>query len=229
MAIWSGFVDYSRIYMVCLFCSQPLILLWWIVPTIAKLNKMPLKPARKDKDTFSWRYLSFVLLYFDFWTILVHGSFDNSSYFVHVNINIFIWHIQRLGGLYINKRGRILFLSLNLSAVLKKSVPEKFAYNCHFQQIGINSTKIETTGVHFKSDVLAAVAIVDAKALWQTTGFNRPAKFLILLKHWGYDNFELNWFHGLSKSPATPFSQVSADSFRFKSQSEPTQHLEDIP
>ena len=48
----------------------------------------------------------------------------------------------------------------------------------------------------------------------QTTGFNRPAKFLILLKHWGYDNFELNWFHGLSKSPAIPFSQVSADSFR---------------
>ena len=49
----------------------------------------------------------------------------------------------------------------------------------------------------------------------QTTGFNRPAKFLILLKHWGYNNFELNWFHGLSKGPAIPFSQVSADSFRF--------------
>jgi len=30
------------------------------------------------------------LLYFDFWTILVHGSFNDSSYFVHVNINIFI-------------------------------------------------------------------------------------------------------------------------------------------
>ena len=29
----------------------------------------------------------------------------------------------------------------------------------------------------------------------------------------GYDNFELNWFHGLSKSLAIPFSQVSADSF----------------
>ena len=26
----------------------------------------------------------------------------------------------------------------------------------------------------------------------QTTGFNRPAKFLILSKHCGYDNFELN-------------------------------------
>ena len=34
---------------------------------------------------FSERYLSFVLLYFDFWTILVHGSFDDSS-------------LQRLGG-----------------------------------------------------------------------------------------------------------------------------------
>ena len=50
----------------------------------------------------------------------------------------------------------------------------------------------------------------------QTTGFNRPAKFLILL--WGYDNFELNWFHGLSESPAIPFSQVSAHSFRFNIQ-----------
>ena len=53
----------------------------------------------------------------------------------------------------------------------------------------------------------------------QTTGFNRPAaKFLISLKHWGYDNFGLNWFHGLSKSPAIPYSQVSADSFRFNIQ-----------
>ena len=52
----------------------------------------------------------------------------------------------------------------------------------------------------------------------QTTGFNRPAKFLILLKHWGYDNFWLNWFHGLVKSPAIPFSQVSADSFHFNVQ-----------
>ena len=52
----------------------------------------------------------------------------------------------------------------------------------------------------------------------QTTGFNRPGNFLILLKHRGYENFELNWFHGLSKSPAIPFSQVSADSFRFNTQ-----------
>ena len=40
--------------MVRLFCSpEPLILLWWIVPAIAKLDKMPLQPARKDKETLS--------------------------------------------------------------------------------------------------------------------------------------------------------------------------------
>ena len=57
-----------------------------------------------------------------------------------------------------------LFLSLNLSAVLKKSTPGKFADTCHFQQIGINATKIEKTGIYFKTDVFAAVAVVDAKA-----------------------------------------------------------------
>ena len=59
-----------------------------------------------------------------------------------------------------------LFFSLNLSAVLKKSTPGKFAYTCHFQQIGINATKIEKTGLHFKTDVFAAVAVVDAKAAY---------------------------------------------------------------
>ena len=31
---------------------------------------------------------SLVLLYFDFWAILAHGSLNDSSDFVHVNINI---------------------------------------------------------------------------------------------------------------------------------------------
>ena len=52
----------------------------------------------------------------------------------------------------------------------------------------------------------------------KTTGFNRLAKFIILSKHRGYDNFGLNCFHRLSKSPAIPFTQVSADSFRFNIQ-----------
>ena len=57
-----------------------------------------------------------------------------------------------------------LFFSLNLSAVLKKSTPGKFPYICNFQQMGINATKIEKTGIHFKTNVFAAVAVVDAKA-----------------------------------------------------------------
>ena len=64
----------------------------------------------------------------------------------------------------VNKRRRISFSLLNLSAVLKKSTPAKFAYTCHFQQIGINPTKIEKTGIHFNTDVFAAIAVVDAKA-----------------------------------------------------------------
>ena len=43
-------------------------------------------------------------------------------------------------------------------------MPGKFAYTYHFQQIGINATKIEKMGINFKSDVFAAVAVVDAKA-----------------------------------------------------------------
>ena len=51
-----------------------------------------------------------------------------------------------------------------MGAVLKKSTPGKFANTCHFQQIGINATKIEKTESHFKTDVFKAVAVVDAKA-----------------------------------------------------------------
>jgi len=63
----------------------------------------------------------------------------------------------------VNKRRQISF-SLSNSALLKKLTPGKFAYIDHFWQIGINATKIEKTGIHFKCDVFAAVAVVDAKA-----------------------------------------------------------------
>ena len=63
----------------------------------------------------------------------------------------------------VNERRRILFPSLRLSTLLKKSTPGKFAYICHFQQIGINATKFEKMGIHFKSDVIVAVAVVDFK------------------------------------------------------------------
>ena len=64
----------------------------------------------------------------------------------------------------VNKRRQISFSLSKLDRVLKKSTPGKFAYTCHFQQIGIKATKIEKTGIHFKTDVFAAVAVIDAKA-----------------------------------------------------------------
>ena len=65
----------------------------------------------------------------------------------------------------VNKRRRIPFSVSKLECrVLKKSTPGKFAYTCHIQQIGINATEVEKTGIHFKTYVFAAVAVVDAKA-----------------------------------------------------------------
>ena len=56
----------------------------------------------------------------------------------------------------------IFFPFLNLSAVPKKSSPGKFAYIKHFQRIGMNATMFEKTLIHFKRDVFAAVAVVNA-------------------------------------------------------------------
>ena len=67
----------------------------------------------------------------------------------------------------VNKRRRN-FLSLSKREHgPKKSTPGKFAYIRHFQRIGINATKpFEKTLIHFESEVLAAVAVIDAKAPW---------------------------------------------------------------
>ena len=72
----------------------------------------------------------------------------------------------------VNKRRRISFFLSKLECGPQESTPVKFAHTCHFQQIGINATKIELTrvigswltGIHFKTDGFAAVAVVDAKA-----------------------------------------------------------------
>ena len=64
------------------------MVLW---PTGAQLDKMPLLLAREDKEALSKRYVSFVLLYVDFWTILVHGRFDDSSHFVHIIDTHYVW------------------------------------------------------------------------------------------------------------------------------------------
>ena len=64
------------------------------------------------------------------------------------------------------------FLFLNLNAVSKKSTLEKFAFFRHFHRIRIKAKKFEKTPIHFKSDVFAAVAVVDAKTpyCWAVAG-----------------------------------------------------------
>ena len=47
----------------------------------------------------------------------------------------------------VNKRRRISFFLSKLECGPQESTPVKFAYTCHFQQIGINATKIELTRV----------------------------------------------------------------------------------
>ena len=65
----------------------------------------------------------------------------------------------------VNKRRRISFsLSKLERGPLESKSREIRLHICHFQQIGINATKFEKTGIHFKTDVFAAVAVVDAKA-----------------------------------------------------------------
>ena len=59
---------------------------------------------------------------------------------------LFVTYIHTLGS-FSNDDGD----GKNLSVVLKKSTPEKFASTCHFQQIGINATKIEKKGNSFEN------------------------------------------------------------------------------
>ena len=59
-----------------------------------------------------------------------------------------------------------LFVFQNLSVVPKKLTPGKFSHIWHFQEIGISATKFEKARIHFKSDVFAAVAVVNAKVFY---------------------------------------------------------------
>ena len=64
----------------------------------------------------------------------------------------------------INKRLRS-FLSLpKLESSPQEINSGTFAYTLHFQQFGITLTKFEKTQIHFKSEVFAKVAVVNAKA-----------------------------------------------------------------
>ena len=65
----------------------------------------------------------------------------------------------------VNKRRRISFSLSELECGPQEINSREIRLHLgNFQQIGINAIKIEKTGIHFKTDVLAAVAVVDAKA-----------------------------------------------------------------
>ena len=64
----------------------------------------------------------------------------------------------------VNERRRIPFSLSKLECSPQEINSREIAYTCHFKQIGINATKIEKMGIRFKTDVFAAVAVVDAKA-----------------------------------------------------------------
>ena len=65
----------------------------------------------------------------------------------------------------VNKRWRISFSLSELECGPQEINSREIRLHLgNFQQIGINAIKIEKTGIHFKTDVFAAVAVVDAKA-----------------------------------------------------------------
>ena len=65
----------------------------------------------------------------------------------------------------VNKRRRISFSLSELECGPQEINSREIRLHLgNFQQIGINAIKIEKTGIHFKTDVFAAVAVVDAKA-----------------------------------------------------------------
>ena len=95
----------------------------------------------------------------------------------------------------VNKRRRISFSLSKLECGPQEINFQQIRlyYICNFQQIGVNATKIEKTGIHFKTDVFAAVAVVDAKGpysrcelrlrfWWRIQRIKVPAKITAPLK-----------------------------------------------
>ena len=63
----------------------------------------------------------------------------------------------------VNKRQRIFLSLLNLACGPQEINSREIRLHLAFSAIWDNATKLEKTQIHFKSDVNAAVAVVDAK------------------------------------------------------------------
>ena len=64
----------------------------------------------------------------------------------------------------VNKGRQISFSLSKLESGPQEINSREIRLHLPFSPTGINATKIERTGIHFKTDVFAAVAVVDAKA-----------------------------------------------------------------
>ena len=64
----------------------------------------------------------------------------------------------------VNKRRRISFSLSKLECGPQEIISGEIRLHLPFSANWKNATKIEKTGIHFKTDVFAAVAVVDAKA-----------------------------------------------------------------
>ena len=81
----------------------------------------------------------------------------------------------------------------------------------------IYNVQFEDSNFWFDIYSLISLFLFNKNNTWRPTNdrFQQSGEISHFIKAVRLRNFELNWFHGLSKSPATPFSQVSADPFRF--------------
>ena len=101
----------------------------------------------------------------------------------------------------VNKRQRLEFFFL-FQNLVKKLTPGKFSYIWHFPEIGIRATKFEKARIHFKSDVFAAVAVVNAAAgrsrgtpCWEWG--NEPTSFERVLSFFGLSSAVFASKHGV--------------------------------
>ena len=98
---------------------------------------------------------------------------NNSAQHAHLYISLPSLHD-------VNKGRRIFLCLFKLELGLpKKSTQRKYAYIWLFRWKGIKATKFEKTRTHFKSDVFAAVAVVNAKAPYFKNVCGRGADVLI--------------------------------------------------
>ena len=102
----------------------------------------------------------------------------------------------------VNKRRRISFSLFKLACGPQEINSREIRLTSDFQQIGIIATKIEETGIHFRTNVFAAVAVVDAKAPYYNE--ERGAGN----ENWERENKKMGTKPNLNASPISNFVPV---------------------